>query len=61
MDNERETGTCSIERLAHFHCPHCEKWWSIGDPEIYRTRWFCPWCGKESIFDLEHALRQQRQ
>jgi predicted RNA-binding Zn-ribbon protein involved in translation (DUF1610 family) len=61
MDDAIEIGTCSIEQLAHFQCPHCQKWWSIGDPDIYQTRWACPWCGTASIFDLEQALRQQRR
>jgi len=37
----------SIEVLAHFQCPHCSKWWSIGDAPD-REFWFCPWCGTKS-------------
>ncbi len=34
----------SVERLVHFQCEVCDRWWSIGDaPE--RDHWFCPWCG----------------
>jgi predicted RNA-binding Zn-ribbon protein involved in translation (DUF1610 family) len=61
MADEREMGLCSAERLMHFQCPHCIRWWSIGDPDIHKTEWFCPWCGQALLFDLEQALRQQRR
>lgn len=36
----------SIERLAHYLCGACKRWWSIGDgPEAGPLR--CPWCGAE--------------
>lgn len=35
----------SIERLAHFLCDSCGKWFTIGDPPSGRTDWYCPWCG----------------
>jgi hypothetical protein len=42
-------GSVSIEKLHHFRCGACNKWWSIGDPQIIETvlkrEWFCPWCG----------------
>lgn len=42
-----DTLTISIENLAHFQCPHCKGWWSVGDaPE--REYWFCTWCGEAS-------------
>lgn len=47
-------GKATIETLFHFCCPHCAKWWSIGDPTPRQTRWFCPWCGQAARFDL-HA------
>lgn len=38
----------SLERLYHFNCGLCEKWWSIGDaPE--GALWYCPWCGIPQI------------
>ncbi len=37
----------SIEKLFHFQCPVCEKWWTIGDAEPGRN-YTCPWCGKLS-------------
>lgn len=36
--------TVSIERLAHFQCADCQKWWSIGDAPLDRN-YYCPWCG----------------
>jgi Zn finger protein HypA/HybF involved in hydrogenase expression len=33
----------SVEKLAHFQCSDCNKWWTIKDaPE--QANWFCPWC-----------------
>jgi len=39
-------GKISVERLSHFQCGVCNKWWSVGDAPK-RNKWFCPWCGKE--------------
>jgi len=39
-------GLLSIEELAHFQCGYCCRWWSIGDFNKNKKRWFCPWCGK---------------
>lgn len=49
MDNE-PMGVRSVERLSHFNCARCHKWWSVGDAPKDRTVWFCPWCGKEQEF-----------
>jgi len=39
----------SLEKLIHFQCDHCEKWWSIGDAPIEEKKeWFCPWCGEKN-------------
>lgn len=36
----------SLERLFHFRCVCCSRWWSIGDaPETKEDGWYCPWCG----------------
>ena len=43
-------GKISIEKLSHFQCGECNKWWSIGDA-TKQTKWFCPWCGKEQVFE----------
>ena len=37
----------SVEKLAHFQCESCNKWFSIGDAPEYREDWYCPWCGKK--------------
>lgn len=34
----------SAERLVHFQCSYCDKWWTIGDPPE-KDYWYCPWCG----------------
>lgn len=35
----------SVEKLSHFQCDVCKKWWTIGDAPADRTMWYCPWCG----------------
>ena len=61
-------GKTSIERLHHFQCYKCHKWWSIGDAciELYNTErrliterdWFCPWCGiKQQVMDITPTIR----
>ncbi len=35
----------SEERLVHFSCESCHKWWTIGDAPEEKQGWFCPWCG----------------
>lgn len=40
-----QTILLSVERLHHFRCGACNKWWSIGDAEKQKKEWFCPWCG----------------
>jgi len=41
--------TCkkSIEKISHFQCGYCKKWWTIGDALEKKKKWFCPWCGLE--------------
>jgi predicted RNA-binding Zn-ribbon protein involved in translation (DUF1610 family) len=36
-----------VEKLSHFNCTHCDKWWTVGDAPAKNKKWFCPWCGKE--------------
>lgn len=38
----------SIEKLHHFRCSTCDKWWSIGDFDKKIKELFCPWCGIKS-------------
>jgi len=35
------------EKLFHFNCGDCMKWWTIGDADEKRDFWYCPWCGKK--------------
>ena len=37
----------SIEKLVHFQCSDCKKWWTIGDAPTDKTEWYCPWCGEK--------------
>ncbi len=43
----------SIERLNHFRCIDCNKWWSIGDAPIEKVEWYCPWCGKKGKYEAK--------
>jgi DNA-directed RNA polymerase subunit RPC12/RpoP len=43
-------GIRSIEHFNHFRCGSCSKWWGIGDAPEKRKEWFCPWCGKKSLY-----------
>ncbi|HXK38005.1 MAG TPA: hypothetical protein VJ579_02975 [Candidatus Paceibacterota bacterium] len=38
----------SIEKLHHFSCGACNKWWSIGDAPQAPRAWYCPWCGTKA-------------
>ena len=49
MDNE-VVGTKSLERLSHFNCGYCRKWFSIADAPSERNLWHCPWCGAQQAF-----------
>lgn len=49
-ENNKESGEISIERLAHFRCGSCGKWWSVGDAPAEKREWHCPWCGKKQDF-----------
>lgn len=53
-EGAEKMGKVSVERLAHFQCGECRRWWSVGDiPAGHkglsysgsRRVWFCPWCG----------------
>ncbi len=46
----RGPGTVSEERLSHYHCPLCGRWFSIGDAPKVRAVWTCPWCGRPSQY-----------
>ncbi len=38
----------SVEKLSHFQCVNCNKWWGIGDAPEDKKEWYCPWCGTKS-------------
>jgi hypothetical protein len=40
--------TRSTEKLHHFSCGVCKKWWSIGDAPLRKKEWYCPWCGTKA-------------
>lgn len=42
----------SVERLYHFRCAHCNRWWSIGDADVTKTVWYCAWCGEKQHKNL---------
>jgi rubrerythrin len=46
---KKKEGMYSVEKLHHFRCVKCNKWWSIGDPKIAgwvtKRELFCPLCG----------------
>jgi hypothetical protein len=42
---EKSRHAVSLEKLAHFKCGACGKWWAIGDAPAAKREWFCPWCG----------------
>lgn len=43
----------SVERLYHFRCGSCNRWWSIGDPDVTKTVWYCAWCGEKQHKKLD--------
>lgn len=45
-------GNKSVESLAHFECPTCRGWFSIGDAPENRSEWACPWCYTVNGYDI---------
>ena len=45
MDSTTTKHKISVERLVHFQCSDCTKWWTIGDAPKTKKEWYCPWCG----------------
>lgn len=54
--NLRASRTRFVERLNHFVCVACKKWWTIGDAPVAKKEWFCPWCGKRYAAELKKKL-----
>ncbi len=48
-DGEDVRGTLVSEKLVHFSCGNCKKWWTIGDAPKDKV-WHCPWCGTLQAF-----------
>lgn len=47
-------GTVSLEKMFHFRCRACNRWWSIADApgNPAEREWYCPWCGtQQSVAD----------
>ena len=40
----------SVEKIHHFSCGKCQKWWSVGDAPAKKKNWFCPWCGNLNVY-----------
>jgi rubrerythrin len=51
MPRRIERSTRSVEKLHHFICIKCSKWWSVGDAPLSKTKWFCPWCGVKNKYE----------
>jgi len=52
--SKKIVGQQSTERLSHFVCGQCRKYWAIGDAPSTRRKWFCPWCGaKQEMIELK--------
>ena len=47
-----------IEKLHHFICGECKKWWSIGDAPAKKNLWYCPWCGIVNEYKKRHKNRK---
>jgi len=43
-------GVRSVEKLNHFRCVYCDKWWSVADADTRKENWFCTWCGEKQKF-----------
>ncbi len=48
----KKNGLVSLEKLYHFNCLICKKWWTVGGAPISKKNWFCPWCGIENFYTL---------
>jgi rubrerythrin len=41
----------TIEKLNHFSCGTCGKWWTVGDAPLSKKEWHCPWCGRINDYE----------
>lgn len=45
------SGKVSLERLYHYDCGPCSRWFTIADhPQGITAELFCPWCGTKQTF-----------
>jgi transcription elongation factor Elf1 len=47
MKTKNQKVKVCVEKLSHFNCAYCGKWWTVGDTPKSKKKWFCSWCGKE--------------
>jgi phage FluMu protein Com len=47
----------NIEKLYHFRCYYCNKWWTIGDCTQFIDI-SCPWCGAKADATPEKELEE---
>ncbi|MCR4274826.1 MAG: hypothetical protein NUW02_02135 [Candidatus Campbellbacteria bacterium] len=53
----QQQGLRSVERLSHFRCGVCNKWWSVGDAPTTKKEWHCPWCGTKQVMKNTSRLK----
>jgi len=51
--------TYSIEKLYHFNCDRCSKWWTIGD--WTKQPIICPWCGKVDMRPIKRKVKNESE
>lgn len=49
-NNSKKPGKYSEEKLKHFNCYKCKKWWTIEDTQNIENKLFCTWCGLKQTF-----------
>ncbi len=49
-------GTFSVERLVHFQCGYCHRWWSVSGGDETK-QWSCPFCrGRQSFVEATSVI-----
>lgn len=47
-------GKKTAEKISHFLCGKCYKWWSVSDAPENKKDWTCPWCGaRQNFLDIK--------
>lgn len=53
--------TYSIEKLYHFSCARCKKWWSIGDFDTKVVKVItCPHCGEVDAASKDRRVKRRK-